>query len=120
MSDLLAELQQKQEDFFTSMMRAFAVGATEPGEQEQQFFRAYFHVVEAAAQGNLQPREDFLSAIVPGLRMMGISLGGMISGLSTIQLAFVAELSRAHLPWYIQFCKEYAETLARFWETPES
>lgn len=117
---MLAELQEKREELFQAMKRATKRPAGQTEEQTEQFLHGYLGLIEAAVQGNLQPRNDYLAAVIPGTKSVGMTLGYVMATLVDVNMALASVISRENLPWYIEFCHSYAEDLIQIWEASPS
>jgi hypothetical protein len=86
-------------------------------EQEvKQFLLGYFNLVVASAGGNDDIREEYLHAVVPGIRAGGMSLAMVMDGMVRVAMVLVAETEPEHHDWLIKFNADYTFRLSELWE----
>ena len=113
----LQDFQQKRPELFTKMMAAVnLLPAPMPEDNANQFINGYLALIESALGGDLGPRDEYLSLVIPPLKQNGMPLGYVIGVLVGVDLALVSVTSPEHLPWYSAFLSGYAEKFCQLWE----
>jgi hypothetical protein len=111
-----AELERKRERVLERMFefRNRNLGTTE--SEVRQFLLGYFNVVVAAANGNMDVREEYLQAVVPGIKGAGMPLPLVMDGMVRVAMVLAGELDAEHMPWLIEFNADYTSRLTELWE----
>ena len=83
---------------------------------QRQFFLGYFNLVVAAAGGNDAVRDEYLHAVVPGIKSAGMSLATVMDGMVRVAMVLVAETEPEHHDWIIGFNADYTYRLSELWD----
>jgi hypothetical protein len=87
-----------------------------PESAVKQFIVGFVGLLEAAAAGNNEPRDEYLASVIPALRGGGMPLVIVIDGMTRVSMAASAVLPREQLPWLASFCSDYTRRLLELWE----
>jgi hypothetical protein len=85
-------------------------------DEVRQFIVGFVNVLSAAAAGDLSPRDEYLTTVIPAIRDGGMPLVVIVDGMLRVSLSAAVVLEREHLPWLIQFCSDYTKALLSIWE----
>jgi hypothetical protein len=85
-------------------------------DDQKQFFLGYFNVVAAAAAGNDAVREEYLQAVVPGIKLAGMPLPMVMDGMVRVAMVLAAEVDAEHMAWMVAFNADYTSRLTELWE----
>ena len=94
--------------------RNLALGTSK--EDIEQFLRGYYNVVVAAAAGDESVREQYLQAVVPGIKSAGMGLPTVMDGMVRVAMVMAHEVEPRFLPWLMEFTSAYTMRLAELWE----
>jgi hypothetical protein len=83
--------------------------------EARQFLGGFLHLVEAAAAGDKGPRDEYLSAVIPGVRAFGFPFDKTLDALVRAALALTAVLEPVHHAWVADFCGDYTRRLSHAW-----
>jgi hypothetical protein len=92
------------------------IGTPESGVR--QFIVGFVGVLEASADGDHGPRDEYLAAVIPALRSGGMPLTTVVDGMLRVSMAASAVLPREHLEWLVSFCADYSRRMLELWERP--
>jgi hypothetical protein len=84
-------------------------------EEVRQLVVGFVRLLEAAAQGDFVPRDEYISAVAPGLRAGGVPVSAAAAGAVRIAAAAAVVLGPAHLDWLAEFCADYTQRLIFAW-----
>jgi hypothetical protein len=79
-----------------------------------QFIVGFVHMMEQAARGNMEPRDEYREAVIPAIRAGGMPAGPVMSGMVCVGMgvaAFYASNDEV-LRWTTNFCSEHTLVLA--------
>ena len=89
-----------------------------PESEVQQFFVGFVSVMQAAAEGDLGPRDEYLGSVVPAIRESGITLEYVVGAMPRLATAAGCVLGREHAPWAATFIADYTVRLLALWQRP--
>lgn len=115
MSERIAEMiKNNYEELIFRILEVTPPGEGASSEDIRQFITGFVHMLEQAARGNLEPRTQYLSAVVPAIKAGGmpgtVVFGGMV-GVAMAVAAYFASDPDA-LGWTVEFCCNYTRDLA--------
>lgn|GEM_PF-4990853 len=86
-----------------------------PEAEVQQFMVGFVSVMEAAASGDLGPRDEYLESVLPAIQAAGISLAITVCAMPRLSTAVGCVLGREHVAWVADFIGSYTEKLLSVW-----
>jgi len=119
MTSAAEDLRQRREAILTRLMALFPEiegPQSVPQAETRQFLSGYLNMVEAGARGDLGPREDMLDMVVVGLKHSGLPLGDVLESVIAIGMALAVSVDPQHVPWHIQFNRDYVKRLVQKWQ----
>ena len=87
-----------------------------PIQDARQFILGFLHVVEHAAEGDLETRDEYLFAVIPGLRDSGFPLDATLESMIRVSMVLATGVRPEHRHWVVDFCGDYVRRLAYAWE----
>ncbi len=98
----------------TSDDEAARAGFTE--EDTRQYISGFLAVVEAAAEGDNGPRDDYLATMIPATKGTGLSLGSVLGGMVGVASGLCHAMPTEALPWCGAFLRDYTVRLLEVWD----
>jgi hypothetical protein len=89
-----------------------------PEAEVRQFMVGFVALMQAAAEGDLGPRDEYLESVVPAIREGGIPLAFVVGAMPRLATAIGAVLGLEHAPWVAGFTADYTVRLLAVWERP--
>jgi hypothetical protein len=89
-----------------------------PEAEVRQFLVGFVALMQAAAEGDLGPRDEYLESVIPAVRESGISLGYVVGAMPRLATAIGCVLGREHAPWVANFTADYTLRLLALWQRP--
>lgn len=109
-------LSAKRSELIDLLVQTNTAGGS--AHEARQLVNGYYNLLAAAAAGDLAPRDEFLSTVIPALRAAGMPLSVVMDGLVRLAAATGAVLGTEHAPWLCQFLTEYCERILATWGSP--
>jgi hypothetical protein len=88
-------------------------------EEARQFSAGFVHLVESAALGDLRPRDEYLAAVIPGIKTTGFPFDSTLDAMVRVSMVLTAEMPPEHRPWLVEFCGDYVRRLVHAWTEGE-
>ena len=119
MNEKVAEEIAERREELTELMLALVRPKTmeRPAEERRQFIVGFLGLTEAAARGDLRPRDEYLEMVIPGTKAAGFGHGDVVGTMVQAAMVLAAVVSRESLPWCVQFCRDYTVKLIAIWRT---
>jgi hypothetical protein len=115
---VVEELVAKRDELIELMVALVRPQMMErPEDERRQLITGFVHLVEAAARGDLRPRDEYLEMVIPGTKAHGFGQGDVVGMMVQTSMALAAVISRESLPWCVQFCRDYTVKLIAIWRT---
>lgn len=91
----------------------------ETGNEEgtRQFIVGYVHILGAAADGDMGPRDEYLGTVIPAIRDGGMPLSVVMDGMVRVATVAGALLGADHARWLADFQGEYTKRIIDIWST---
>ncbi len=89
---------------------------TTPESEVRQFMVGFVALMQAAADGDLGPRDEYLESVIPAVRDSGITLDFVIGAMPRLATALGCVLGRKHAPWVANFTADYTNKLLAVWQ----
>lgn len=112
---LAEELESKRQVILDAMFEHRNRELATPDDGIRQFLLGYFNVLVAAASGDDSIRQEYLQAVVPGLRTAGMPLAMVMDGMVRVAMDVAAAVDAEHLAWLIDFNADYTYRLTDLW-----
>lgn len=87
-----------------------------PDDQVRQFLMGFYNLVLSSAQGDDQPRNDYLETVIPGIKASGMPLGEVMDGMVRVAMVMGAEVDAEDLGWMVDFNANYTLRLIEIWD----
>lgn len=113
---LSEHLEARREVILEKMFEYRRPDLQTPAEHQRQFHLGYFNLVAAAAAGDDGVRDEYLQAVVPGIKAAGLSLGVVMDGMVRVATIMVSETDKKHHDWLIRFNADYTFRLSELWD----
>jgi hypothetical protein len=113
-----ATIERKRDALTAAMMEA--LGRTDvdtPKSDQLQFVAGFVNLAIHAAGGNMGPRDEYLSLIVPALRASRMPLSIIMSGMVSVAMGGAVALEGETLHWWVGFAANYTRDLCDRWES---
>jgi hypothetical protein len=81
----------------------------------EQLAAGFLAVMDAAAAGDLTPRDEYLATVIPGVRAAGIPFAMTLEAMTRVVVAVVSCMPAEHHPWLADFCGDYTARLVAAW-----
>jgi hypothetical protein len=88
-----------------------------PESEVRQFLVGFLALMQAAAEGDLGPRDEYLASVVPAIRESGIGLEYVVGAMPRLATAIGSVLGREHAPWVAGFTADYTVRLLSLWQS---
>lgn len=111
------EIQQKKDEMIQLMLDIGRPVEGQPEEETRQFYAGYVSLVEQAAQGNTQVRDEYIDVVIPATKQAGMPLSFVVGALIVVKMVFARMISDEHFSWYADFSLDYTERLIKAWES---
>lgn len=100
-----------------SMLGTTDKTAETPPDQVRQFVVGFASVLEAAASGDVGPRDDYLEGVIPAIRDSGMPLTFVMEGMVRVSVGAAAVLGPERAEWLANFCSDYTRRLLEIWQS---
>jgi hypothetical protein len=112
------EIEGKRDAMMAAMMRALErTDMNTPKTDQEQFVAGFVNLAVHAATGDMGPRDEYLSLIVPALRASKMPLSTIMSGMVSVAMGGAVALEGAPLEWFVGFAADYTRDLCERWES---
>lgn len=91
---------------------------TTPEAEVRQFMVGFVSLMQAAAEGDLGPRDEYLESVIPAIRASGIGVDFCVGAMPRLAAAIGCVLGREHTPWVANFTADYTVKLLAVWNQP--
>lgn len=105
----------KRELLFEMMVATADRSLGTPVAAITQFVRGFINVLEASARGNHEPRDIYLTSVIPALRDGSLSLETTVAAMVRVTAAAALVLGSEHLRWVADYCADYTARLLAIW-----
>ncbi|MFT3921925.1 MAG: hypothetical protein QM778_05270 [Myxococcales bacterium] len=114
--DIVKAIADRRTELIDIMVATADRSLPTPESEVRQFMVGFVTLLEAAAAGNMNPRDEYLETVIPAVRDGGISLAYVMSAMPRLAVALGTVLGREHAPWIANFLGEYTTHMLTVWE----
>ncbi len=114
--EALDAIAEKHDDLVELMVQTANRDLGTSEAEIRQFAQGFVGVMQAAAGGDLEPRNEYLASVIPAIREAGMERDDVLDSMVRVAMAASCLLSREHLAWVTDFCTQYTRDLLRIWE----
>lgn len=115
---LADQLKERREKILDRMFELSDKTVPTPPDEIRQFLAGFFHLVQSSAEGDDQPRNDYLETVIPGIKAAGMPLPLVMDGMVRVAMVLAAEVDTEHVPWMVEFNAKYTTRLLEIWTQP--
>ena len=110
------QIRQKRESIIESMLDLRDRSIETSLAESRQFLMGFVGLVEAAADGDYEPRDAYLGTVIPGVKGAGFPFDATLDSMVRVAMALTAVLGAEHHVWLADFCGDYTRRLMHAWE----
>jgi hypothetical protein len=116
MSEHIANtIHDSSNDLIARIMERLPPAEGTSEQDTHQFIAGYVHMMEAAARGNFELREQYWEGVIPAIKAGGMPLEPVMTGMVWLSMGIAAFYSTDEevREWAMGFCAEHSAQLAR-------
>ena len=113
-----AAIAQHRAALISCMMETADKSLPTPEPEVRQFMVGFVALMQAAAEGDLGPRDEYLESVIPAIREGGITLGFVVGAMPRLAAAIGCVLGPEHVAWVANFTADYTLRLMEVWGRP--
>ncbi len=117
---LTTALERGREAILATMVALSAQHPNVSVDEVRQFAAGFLHLVEAAASGDVGPRDEYLGVVIPGVRASGFPLDATLDAMVRVSMALTAAMDDEYHRWLADFCGDYTRRLIHAWQAVEA